>query len=284
MTDTPMNAVQALAKVKRAVGAVAKKDRNTQQGFAFRGVESVVNAVGPHLDRIGVVVMPVLESSTYDTVEVGKNRTLMGHVRVEVTYRFYGPDGTSYVDARVPGEAMDSGDKAASKAMAVAWRTALIQVLNLRTLDLEPDAQSYERSALATPEDYRDRALNLNATKDDLRRLYAEVSRAGHIQTAVVDEHGDQISLGHLIHRRGQEAPDGLPRNKDGSISRSKATPEQLEAVGTMTPQQMREHNKLVKDVTESAPADRTKDADLFDQWAKQPEPPAANGKRGGRQ
>lgn len=283
MTDTPMNIYQALAEVMRKVSSVAKRERNTQQGFAFRGVDAVVNAVGPVLRKVGVIVVPVLESCEYGTTEVGKNRTPMGHVQVTVTYRFYAPDG-SHIDARVPGEAMDSGDKATSKAMSVAWRNALIQALALPTDEVDPDADAYVRSPLATPEDYRDRALNLNATKDDLRRLYAEVSRAGHIQTAVVDEHGDQVSLGHLIHRRGQEAPDGLPRNKDGSISRSKATPEQLEAVGTMTPQQMREHNKLVKDVTESAPAERTKDADLFDQWAKAPEPPATNGKRGGRQ
>lgn len=263
----PLNIFQAIAEVKRKVGAVAKRDKNSQQGFMFRGIDAVVNAAGPHLDKLGVIITPMLESISYDTVEVGKNRTQMGHVQVKVAYRFYAPDGSS-IDACVPGEALDSGDKATSKAMSVAWRTALIQVLNLRTNDLDPDAQSYERSAPMTPEDYRDRALNLNATKEDLRRLYAEVARVGHIPTAVTDEFGKQVSLGHLIARRGEEAPDGLPRNKDGSISRSRVTDEQLAAVGSMTKEQMKEHNKLVKDTVASEPAERTRDAELFDPWA----------------
>jgi hypothetical protein len=41
---------------------------------------------------------------------------------------------------------MDSGDKAAPKAMSVAYRIALLQALNLPTDDADPDSQSYERS------------------------------------------------------------------------------------------------------------------------------------------
>lgn len=283
MTQT-LNIYQALALVMKKVRSVAKRDKNTSPysgGYNFRGVDAVVNAVGPKLREVGVIVVPIVEESSYGTVEVGQKRTLMGHARVTVTYRFYGPDGT-HLDCRVPGEAMDSGDKAMSKAMSVAFRTALIQALCLPTDEPDPDASSYERSAPATPEDYRDRALNLNATKEDLRRLYAEVMRVGHGATAVVDEHGDRVSLSHLIHRRGQEAPDGLPRNKDGSVSRSKASDEDLAKAGTMTKAEMRAHNKLVKDVQETPPAERTKDADLFDPWANPPaEPP--NGQRGGR-
>ena len=265
----PLNVIQALAEIKRKVGAVAKREYNKTQSFSYRGVEAVVNAVAPHLDKVGVVIVPVLESSTYDTVEVGKNRTLMGHVQVIVTYRFYGPDGVSCIDARVPGEAMDSGDKAAAKAMAVAWRTALIQVLNLRTNDPDPDSQAFERSAAKTVEDYRAEALNLNATKPDLERVYREVARAGLLPQATIDESGVQTRLGDLIIRRGHEAPDGLPRNKDGSISRRKATPDQLAAVGTMTPEQLREHGKLQRDtIATPREAERSDSAELFDQWA----------------
>ena len=41
---------------------------------------------------------------------------------------------------------MDAGDKATAKAMSVAFRTALLQSLCLPTDDIDPDAQSYERS------------------------------------------------------------------------------------------------------------------------------------------
>lgn len=141
--------LQALNAVKSAVGAVGKTERNSQQGYAFRGVDAVVNAAAPELNKHGVVVIPQLISVEYDTVPVGRNQTPIPHARVTVRYRFYGPAG-DYIDAVVPGESMDSGDKATPKAMSVAWRTALIQTLNLPTGDVDPDATTYERSVEPT--------------------------------------------------------------------------------------------------------------------------------------
>ncbi len=277
MTE-PLNIYQALAEVMKKVSSVAKRDRNQQQGFSFRGVDAVVNAVAPQLRKIGVIVVPLVESTEYGTVEIGKNRTPMAHVSVTVTYRFYGPDGT-HIDCRVPGEAMDSGDKATSKAMSVAFRTALLQALCLPTDEVDPDAAAYERSPAKTVEDYRAEALNLNATKEDLKRLYREVSRAGMIPQATVDEAGEQVRLGDLIVRRGHEAPDGLPRNKDGSISRSQASDEDLAKVGTMTRQEKKQHGKLEKEtLSTSKKAERVDGAELFDPWANQVPSPAMSG------
>ena len=137
---------QALSEVMKAVGAIAKKDKNTAQGFNFRGIDSVVNAVSPALQKFGVVVVPSVEEYDYQTVEIGRNRTAMGHVRVKVTYTFIGVNGDT-IKATVVGEAMDSGDKATAKAMSVAFRTALLQSLSLPTDEVDPDAHSYERSS-----------------------------------------------------------------------------------------------------------------------------------------
>lgn len=270
----PLNIYQAFAQVMKKVRNVAKRDQNSHGGYWFRGVDAVVNAVGPKLRDVGVIVVPIVEDSSYDTVEVGRNRTLMGHAQVTVTYRFYGPDG-SHIDCRVPGEAMDSGDKAMSKAMSVAFRTALIQALCLPTDEPDPDGITYERSAAKTVEDYRSEALNLNATKEDLKRLYREVSRAGLIPQATVDEAGNQVRLGDLIVRRGQEAPDGLPRNKDGSVSRSKLTDEEKAAAGLMTNAEVRAHNKLSKEtIANPKLAERSDSAELFDPFATVPASP----------
>ncbi|MFI7691718.1 ERF family protein [Nonomuraea sp. NPDC049655] len=275
MTE-PQSIIQLIAEVKRKVGAVRKRDKNAQQGFMFRGVEAVVNAAGPHLDKFGVVSVPILETSSYETVEVGKNRTQMGHVTVEVTYRFYGPAG-DYIDARVPGEAMDSGDKAMAKAMAVAWRTALIQVLNLRTNDPEPDETSYERSAAKTVEDYRAEALNGNATKQDLERTYREANRAGMLPQLVTDAAGTEMRLVDLLVKRGKEVPDGLPRNKDKSVSRSKLTDDEKAAAGLMTGPELRAHNKLEKEtLSDPKKAERLDSSELFDPFTTVP--PAPNG------
>jgi len=120
---------QALSEIMKAVGAIAKKDKNTSQGFNFRGIDSVVNAVSPALQKFGVVVVPSVEECEYQTVEIGRNRTAMGHVRVKVTYTFIGANGDA-IKATVVGEAMDSGDKATAKAMSVAFRTDQDSTIN----------------------------------------------------------------------------------------------------------------------------------------------------------
>ena len=144
--ETNLPIAQALSEIMKAVGGIAKKDRNQAQGFNFRGIDSVVNAVSPALQKFGVVVVPSVEEYDYQTVEIGKNRTAMGHVRVKVTYTFIGANGDA-IKATVVGEAMDSGDKATAKAMSVAFRTALLQSLSLPTDEVDPDATSYERSS-----------------------------------------------------------------------------------------------------------------------------------------
>lgn len=150
MTATQPTIYAALTSVMEDVGAVKKADRNSQQGYTFRGVDAVVKAVYPALVKHKVSVLPKVTLYEYGSVEVGKNRTPMGHARVIVEYTFTAADGSS-VTCSAAGEAMDSGDKATPKAMSVALRTALLQALMLPTDDPEPDAQSYERSSYVDP-------------------------------------------------------------------------------------------------------------------------------------
>jgi hypothetical protein len=149
MADEPSIYV-ALAKVMGDVRGVAKGDRNTAQNFSFRGIDAVLNAVGPALRKYGVLSVPHVIDHTTEIVEVGQKKTPMKSVVVTVTYTFYGPAGDS-VAATVLGEAMDSGDKAVSKAMSVALRTALIQTLALPTDEKDPDQDTYERAPMERP-------------------------------------------------------------------------------------------------------------------------------------
>jgi hypothetical protein len=135
----------ALAAAKRAVGAVRKDQRNSIQNFNFRGIDAVVNAVSPAFNEHGIISVPRVTSHVYETIEAGAKRTPMAHAILSVEYYFYGPAG-DHVMASVLAEAMDSGDKAVAKAMSVAYRTALLQVLNLPTDEKDPDESTYERS------------------------------------------------------------------------------------------------------------------------------------------
>jgi len=141
--------VEALAAVMDEVQAVGKKNRNPEQGYLFRGIDAVINAVGPVFRKHGVVAVPAKSQASYrDVLTVKEKRSR--ECTVSVTYRFYGPAG-DYIEAEVPGESMDFGDKGAAKAMSVAYRIALLQVLCIPTDEADPDAQAYERAEPARP-------------------------------------------------------------------------------------------------------------------------------------
>lgn len=144
---SPPSVVQALSAVMADVRAVEKKEKNTSQGggFLFRGIDAVVNAVGPALRTHGVVVTPHLDQIDRREGRTSKGGTL-NYVAVTVTYTFTGPAGDS-MTATVPGEAFDSGDKATAKAMSVAFRTCLLQALTLPTDEADPDADVYDATA-----------------------------------------------------------------------------------------------------------------------------------------
>lgn len=136
---------EAWSRVMAAVQAVGKDGRNTQQNYNFRGIDAVVNAVGPELRSEGVIVVPIGVEYA-DERFTTKNGANMRGVTATVTFRVYGPRG-DYFDGQALGESADSGDKAVPKAHSVAYRTFLLQSLCIPTDEPDPDSESYERGA-----------------------------------------------------------------------------------------------------------------------------------------
>lgn len=128
------------------VQAIGKDSRNQQQNFNFRGIDAVMNAVGPAFRAHGVVCVPIEAGYDAEHYETSK-KTQMRGITVRIKWRFYGPDG-SYIDAESLGEAADAGDKAISKAHSVAYRTVLLQALCIPTGDEDPDSQSHQRAVI----------------------------------------------------------------------------------------------------------------------------------------
>lgn len=132
----------AMSAVMNEVDHVAKRDKNTYQNFSFRGIDAVVNAIGPALRKHNVVVMPTSVSTEYTSVPVKSGNATV--CRVNATYTFYAQDGSS-LSTQVASETFDSGDKATPKAMSVAFRIALLQAFALPTDEADPDSYTYER-------------------------------------------------------------------------------------------------------------------------------------------
>jgi len=162
-----MNITEALSAVMNDVQAVAKKDRNTHQNFDFRGIDAVVNAVGPALRKHGVVVVPEVQTVTYDQVTTSRDKPATA-CRLLVTYTFCKDD--TFLSCTVAAEAWDHGDKATPKAMSVAFRTALLQALALPTDEPDPDTHTYEQAHpvdLAAFDELVEAAKEAGVEKDD---------------------------------------------------------------------------------------------------------------------
>ena len=139
---------EALLAVSEQIRVVGKGDFNSQQKYRFRGVDAVVNAVSPAFRKHGVTVTP--EALDYDlTTFATAKGSPMERCVVRVAYTFTGPEGDS-VRTVAFGEGSDSLDKATSKAMSVAFRTALLQTLVLPTD--EPDPDSFSPPAMSNGE------------------------------------------------------------------------------------------------------------------------------------
>ena len=134
---------KAIIGVMSEIGAIGKEKKNQQQGFLYRGIDDVMNALQPMLIKHGVFVMPeVLEQSREDRTSSKGNALIYSVCKIK--YTFFADDGSS-LSAITIGEGMDSGDKATNKAMAIAFKYACFQVFCIPTEEMpDPDAESHD--------------------------------------------------------------------------------------------------------------------------------------------
>jgi len=135
-----------MVAVMRDLGAIGKDKKNEAQGFKYRGIDDVYNAINPILAKHGVFMTAEIVSKSREERTNSKG-TVLAFTSLRMRYSFIGEDGTSVV-TEAEGEGMDSGDKSSNKAMAVAHKYALLQAFCIPTQDLDdPDAHVHEVAA-----------------------------------------------------------------------------------------------------------------------------------------
>ena len=150
-TETEPLIFAAIAAAMNDIEAIGKNKQNSAQKFYFRGIDDVYNSLHPIFAKNKIFTIPeVLD----DRQEIRATRdgggTLIFRV-LKIKYTCYAEDGSS-VSGIVLGEAMDTGDKSANKAMSIAHKYFLMQLFAIPTEDIaDPDAdthliQSGERS------------------------------------------------------------------------------------------------------------------------------------------
>ncbi len=142
-----------------AIPKERKLEFNGKFQYNFRGVDDIYMALQPLLIKHGVTSVPsatvVHQEKIETTREFNGNvkTTITTRVVLSVQYTFYALDGSNIV-ACVIGEGMDSGDKAANKAMSAAHKYALLQVFCIPTeepKDSENEHHEVEKKSSLKP-------------------------------------------------------------------------------------------------------------------------------------
>lgn len=115
--------------------AIGKNKTNTQQGYKFRGIDDMYNALQPLFKKHGVFVLSEVLAEKREE-RTTKNGVTLFYVILDVKFSFCAEDG-SLVCSTVKGEAMDSGDKATNKALSAALKYALMQTFLIPTEELK---------------------------------------------------------------------------------------------------------------------------------------------------
>lgn len=170
---------QAIIGVMSDIGVIGKEKRNTQQGFKYRGVDDVMNALQPVMVQHGLFVVPEIIDQKREERQT-KNKGNLIYSVCTVRYTFYAKDGSS-VQCVVVGEGMDSGDKATNKAMSIAFKYACFQVFCIPTEEMkeipaktdDPDAEIAPQSKPVERND-KQTAVQIKAKK--VKQLLYDIS------------------------------------------------------------------------------------------------------------
>ena len=195
-TSEKRNIYESMAAVMEDCGIVAKDSRNQKQGYKYRGIDAVMNALNPAFRKNKVFVVPEVIDQTREE-RTTQNGGLLIYSITKVKYTFYAEDGSS-IAATVIGEGMDSGDKSMNKAMSAAFKYACFQAFCIPTEEMrdseedspEPESKPAQKpvrqkkapSPEPKPETPKQRAAAAYPGKDEMIDTILRVSNAEALQ------------------------------------------------------------------------------------------------------
>lgn len=189
---------QAIIGVMADIGAIGKDKKNAQQGFKYRGVDDVMNALQPAMVQHGLFVVPEIIDQKREERKTNRGGNLIYSV-CTVRYTFYAKDGSS-VQCVVVGEGMDSGDKATNKAMSIAFKYACFQVFCIPTEEMkDPDAEVHTVAPREEP-----KIAAATAKANEVKKLLVKISGDKTIAQQVWNEQykqdaGDIVKMNEAL-------------------------------------------------------------------------------------
>ena len=189
---------QAIIGVMADIGAIGKDKKNAQQGFKYRGVDDVMNALQPVMVQHGLFVVPEIIDQKREERQTNRGGNLIYSV-CTVRYTFYAKDGSS-VQCVVVGEGMDSGDKATNNAMSIAFKYACFQVFCIPTEEMkDPDAEVHTVAPREEP-----KIAAATAKANEVKKLLVKISGDKTIAQQVWNEQykqdaGDIVKMNEAL-------------------------------------------------------------------------------------
>lgn len=190
-----MNVYKAIAAVQAQMAkeGISKGRKNVQQGYQFRGIDDLYNALAPVLSANGLVILPRMMSRESVERTTAKGGVLF-YVTVEAEFDFVASEDGSKHTVRTFGEAMDSADKATNKAMSAAYKYAAMQAFCIPTEgDNDADSTTHEvapMTGLSAPILKRHvDAINVADNMEALKTAYTAGYKAAHaVRDSVAEE------------------------------------------------------------------------------------------------
>ena len=147
-----MNVYQCIAAVAAEIAheGIGKNRKNQQQGYSFRGIDDVYNALAPVIAKHGLVILPRCLNRDV-TERPNKSGGVIFSVTVDAEFDFVSSHDGSKHTVKTYGEAMDSADKATNKAMSAAYKYAAFQTFCIPPRATTTPTRRRTRSAPATP-------------------------------------------------------------------------------------------------------------------------------------
>lgn len=137
------NIYQSIAAILAETGVIGKNKRNQQQNFQYRGIDDIYNELQPLFAKHKVFITSEVLEISREERQTKQGGALL-YTILKVKFTFYAEDGSN-VNSIVTGEAMDTADKGANKALSIALKYCLMQLLLIRTEDLsDADGTTHE--------------------------------------------------------------------------------------------------------------------------------------------
>ncbi len=235
--EAPGEIAAAMLAIMDEIGPITKARRNEHQGFSFRGIDDVYDALHPLLVKNGVLCVPNVLKVQTEEYQTGKG-TVMHRTLVTVEHRFYAKDG-SFIAATTLGEASDAQDKSAAKAQSVAYKYAMFETFCIPLGEPDPDANNPDGpgSARATGK----RVGGPRITRVQVGELWTEAAKAAErlgcdrsavmrvVLTEFEQTKSDKLprALYNDILALVREPDDLLPQDGDGAPNPTNSEPAQ---------------------------------------------------------